>query len=172
MSKKDKDLTSPSYGITTSRTASGRVGGWEVSLERQGRKIKRYFSFAQHGGQDAALLAARTYRDEILLKYLPMTKLQCCMNRRVDNLSGIPGVRRGQRSENYAFWEANTRARGHNLRKKFSVNKYGEEGAKQKAIAERERQLAQVEKVYHLISTEAREWYAKQGEPLEPTKGS
>lgn len=163
MRKKLEDFKSPGYGITVSRIASGRAGGWEVSLERQGRRVKRHFAFAQHGGQDAALLAAQAYRDEILLKYPPMTNLQCCTNRRIDNQSGIPGVRREQRSESYAFWEANTRVRGHNLGKKFSVNVYGEEGAKQKAIAERERQLAQVENVYRLISTEARELYAKQG---------
>ena len=113
------------------------------------------------------MLAAQAYRDEIISRYLPLTKRQLCIKLRKTNRTGIAGVNREQRSEGYACWKATTSLPGRILTKKFGVNVYGEEGAKQKAIEERKRQLALVENAYYLHSPEARELYAKLAEPPE-----
>ena len=166
MSKNAEDLRSPGYGITISRSKpSGNIWAWKVTISRPGGKVYRDFSFIQHGGQDAALLAAQTYRDEIIRRYPPLTKRQLCTKLRSTNSSGVAGVKRVQRSEGYAFWEAITCLPGRTLTKKFSVNVYGEEGARQKAIETRQQQLAFVESAYYLHSLEARELYANLGEP-------
>lgn len=168
MSKNTEYLRSPCYGITVSRSKpSGNIWAWKVTISRPGGKVYRDFSFIQYGGRDTALLVAQAYRDEIIRSYPPLTKRQLCTKLRSTNSSGIAGVKRVQRSENYAFWEAVTSLPDRNLTKKFSVNVYGEEGARQKAIEERQRQLACVENAYYLHSLEARELYANLGEEPE-----
>lgn len=168
MSKNMENLPSPCYGITISRSqSSGNIWAWKVNIARPGGRVYRDFSFIQYGGRDTALLAAKAYRDEIISRYPPLTKRQYCTKLRSTNSSGIAGVKRVQRSEGYSFWQAATCLPGRNLTKKFSVNVYGEEGARQKAIEERQRQLAQVENAYCLFSQEARELYAKLGEETE-----
>lgn len=171
MSKNTEKPRLPSYSISPARAKSGNIWAWHVSIQRQGRSIKRNFSFIQHGGQAAALLVAVAYRDENIRLHPPMTKLQFRTTLRSTNTSGIAGVKRVQR-KNYAIWEARTRLPGRYLSKNFSVAVYGEEDARQKAIEERQRQLAQVENAYRLFSQEARELYSDIGESPEDAPNS
>ena len=165
MSKKTEDLRSPGYSISPRRTKYGNIWAWQVLISRPSGPVYRDFSFIQYGGGDAALLAAKTYRDETISRSPPLTKRQFCTKLRSTNTSGIAGVSREHRSDGYVWWKATTSLPDRRLSKKFSVKVYGEEGARQKAIEERQRQLAQVENAYCLFSQEARELYASLGEP-------
>lgn len=161
----DEYLRSPCYGILPMRNRHGKAWAWRVVIDRCGRTIYRGFSFKRYGGVHAALLAAQAYRGKALQMYPPLTKRQRCIQLRIDNSSGIAGIRRVQRSESQIFWEARTVAQGRFFSKSFNVKLYGEEGAKQKAIEARQQQLAQIDNTYDLRSQEARELYANLGEP-------
>ncbi len=65
------------------------------------------------------------------------------------NTSGISGVSRLQRPAGYAYWIARTDLpNGKFLHRTFAVSKFGEEGARERAIEERHRQLESVTGVH------------------------
>lgn len=167
MTKPNEDMRPLGYGISIKRFRTGEIWGYEASIVRNGGRIRRGFSVKECGGVAGALVSARRYRDEIIRAHPPITKLQFCVKLRSTNTSGVSGVRRVQRSKEHVVWAARTELAGRYLSKTFRVDVYGEEGAKQLAIEERQRQLAQVENAYRLISFEARELYARQCDPPE-----
>jgi hypothetical protein len=129
-----------------------RVHGWQVMAVRNKINKSKRFSDAEYGGRDEALQAAIRYRDELLAKTDHLAhQLWIRSAVRRNNKSGIPGVGRCEqiykRSPNarYASWYAkwfDEHGKGH--ARWFSVSRYGEQEAKQLAIAERERQLERV----------------------------
>lgn len=119
---------------------------WRVTIQRQTHIYREAFSDGQYGGCQQALEAAEAYRDAILHKHPPFSKPDYCAIVKKNNRSGISGLtrvdrwelRRGRRVRRLC-WEVqwpigNGRAR----HRKFSILKYGEEGALQKALAARE----------------------------------
>ena len=118
---------------------------WRVTVQRRKRIFVRDFSDGRHGGRQPALQAAQLYRDALINAHPPLTKPAYCAIRKKNNRSGISGLMRvdkwqvhnGRRARRL-YWEAqwpigNGKAR----HKKFSITKYGEEGAKRKALAAR-----------------------------------
>ena len=99
------------------------------------------FNFADYGGEAAALEAAETLRNELVLKMPQVFTYESRQRLMPHNTSGHPGVYRVQ-SNHIDYWRATTRIHGYNLSKSFRVDRYGEEQAKQLALQERERQLS------------------------------
>lgn len=147
------------YGITRSFHAKTKTWAWKVAITRKGKKVAlKNFADIVHGGEEKALAAAMAYRDKAMADHPPMSKIELCQKVRSTNTSGIAGVFRRQISENYAFWAARTQLPdGRILSRKFSINQYGEDGAKLHAIQERARQLACLGGEEYLHSPAARQ---------------
>ena len=118
---------------------------WRVTVQRRKRIFVRDFSDGRQGGRRRAFQAARLCRDALINAHSPLTKPAYCAIRKKNNRSGISGLMRvdkwqvqnGRRARRL-YWEAqwpigNGKAR----HQKFSITKYGEEGAKRKALAAR-----------------------------------
>ncbi len=110
------------------------------------------FSDRVYGGKRKALQAAIDFREQ-LLATVPSVEYQIQRRSiiRRNNKSGISGVGRyktisNPNTKHYAvFWLASwLNERGESRKRKFSILRYGEQKAKQLAIAEREHQLKRV----------------------------
>ena len=126
--------------------------GWVVTLQRKGAILVKRFSDGVYGGKREALKAAVEYRDSFLALDKPFDHQIWIRTRlRKNNKSGIPGVHRyeimdnGNAEKTRACWIAAwTDEHGATRHRKFSVARYGEQQAKELAIAEREYQLNRV----------------------------
>lgn len=147
------------YGISLITHRNG-ARAWRVTLYRDRRKqTEREFPFLKCGGEGAALSMAKAFRDEQLLLSPPRMSREIRGKMRSTNTSGHPGVTR-YRMGKYWYWVAQTKLRdGKPIKKSFRVDRYGDQEAKALAIAERERQLAQItHRAFR--SPEAEEHYA------------
>ncbi|MFJ7883905.1 AP2 domain-containing protein [Pseudomonas sp. NPDC096917] len=119
---------------------NGRPCAWKVDIQRSGKVHMHVFDFAEYGGEIAALEAAETLRNQLVLK-MPLSFTYENRQRLMPhNTSGHAGVYR-VKSNQIDYWRATTRIHGYNLSKSFRVDRYGDEEAKQMALLERERQL-------------------------------
>ena len=122
---------------------------WRVTVQRRTRVYVRNFSDNRHGGSQQALEAAQVYRDTLIEAHPPLSKPAYCAIRKKNNRSGISGLTRVDRWElvrgrrqRRLFWEAQWPiGEGRSQHKKFSITKYGEEGAYQRALTARETAL-------------------------------
>lgn len=133
------------YGIC--RTIGHRHGpGWIVHLTRNGEHFSKPFALSMYGDEEAALIRAQAWRDEIVKAHPPRTRLQQATRLKSNNTSGIPGVtcQLGQDGNVQAWIAGTTVSPGKKLTKYFSVARYGAAQAKLLAIAERQRQLQQM----------------------------
>ena len=133
-------------------SANGKAhGGWEVRMQRRGKKYEKFFADGQHGGRRAALQAAKIYRDDLEEKLRPYTVKELARTPSVRNKSGIVGVRRATQVEEtadyvytYNFWIAQwIDGKGKRKTRSFSVDKYGEEEAYLRAVQARTRGVNQ-----------------------------
>ncbi len=122
---------------------------WRVTIQRQTHLYRQDFSDGRYGGRQQALEAAEAYRDATLQTHPPFSKPDYCAIVKKNNRSGISGLTRVDR------WELNQGRRvrrlcwevqwpvgnGRSRHRKFSILKYGEEGAFEKALAAREMAL-------------------------------
>lgn len=149
--------TSPNQNISRIdiEGASGTKGthGHQVRIMRKGKAVSKFFSDSHYGGKRKSLDAARKYRDSLVNKLGPAdTGPHDDPSAR--NTSGIVGVRRREAVRDtskwtyyHYFWEASwTDENGERQKRNFSVNKYGEQEAKKKAIAARKRGIAAAKK--------------------------
>lgn len=130
--------------------ASRGTHGWMVQVQRQKRITMKMFSDGLWGGKSKALVAARAWRDqqtEPLDEYAHELWQRNILRR--NNRSGLVGVARYERRpqpngriEGQAFWLASwTDENGASRKRKFSVKRWGERGARQQAIETREREV-------------------------------
>ena len=120
---------------------------WVVQAKRHGQTpVRRRFSDSRYGGKRAALLAAIHFRDTVLTETQRQRYWLWRRHRpRNDNTSGTIGVARYVSHKTvkgkvykYAAWQAFWNdADGKRHTREFSVNRYGEDGAK--ALARRAR---------------------------------
>lgn len=123
----------------------GKSPAYLVAIKRQGLTVSRLFTASVHDSEQAALQAARQWRDRVLALLPPMTYRQMRTLVRRNNTSGIPGVTRVQKASGI-YWIASGTADGKDkIKKSFNVNTYGEEGAKQKALDARRQMLQAVD---------------------------
>ena len=118
---------------------------WRVTVQRRKRIFVRDFSDGRQGGSRRAFQAARLCRDALINAHPPLSKPAYCAIRKKNNRSGISGLMRvdkwqvhnGRRARRL-YWEAQWPiGNGKAQHKKFSITKYGEEGAKRKALSAR-----------------------------------
>ena len=140
------------YGITRIDSDKSRTYAWVVNLSRRRRTFIKHFTDGVYGGKRKALAAAIAYRDHIITHYPPLTLKEFCSVIKRNNRSGIPGVGRYAGSEPRQdgelrwYWIARWSPEpGKTKQIKFSVDKYGEEGAFQRAIRARKNGLAQLQ---------------------------
>ena len=138
------------YGIWRVDDERSRTHCWIVRIQRRQKVWRRSFSDGIHGGKTNALRAARAFRDEVLSLHQPMTRAEYANIRRRNNQSGVPGVchhvastissgRPAARTYWIAFW---TTPDGKPVRRKFSIRKFGDEGAFKHAKASRRQGVA------------------------------
>jgi len=150
MAKKSKAM----YGISRIDDYIYNTHAWRVSLRRHGKMYVKNFPDIKCGGKRKAQQEAKLYRDELLIKYSPMTRKQFCSIIRRNNKSGISGVytyskpyvlKDGTVKEAW-YWEANWPNKKHeSVSSRFSVKQFGEKRARRMAIQAREQGLSEVE---------------------------
>jgi type VI secretion system secreted protein VgrG len=126
------------YGITRAYGGVGRTPGWLVFLSRRGQTARKMFYDAGYDGEVGSLEAAQRYRDEWLATHPPLDAVEFSQQIAAHNTSGIPGVTRSVDPRNgNARWEAFVSFENKKITRAFSINKYGEQVAKDKAISAR-----------------------------------
>lgn len=152
MPASDSDAKSADmYGITRGRF------GWKVDIKRQRVSHFKQFTFNIYGGEVPALLRAQAWRDEIVRMHPPSSRVALANAMRRNNTSGIPGVQCRMGSDGQpTAWIANTYlGPGELLSKFFSVARHGAVEAKALAIAERQKQLQQMQGRHRVHPSEA-----------------
>ena len=131
-----------------------KYGGWEVRMQRRGRKTEKFFSDNGFGGKRAALQAAKDFRDELESETRRYSLKELSVNPSVRNQSGVVGVRlhqqkdmRGDYEYHYWYWVAQwTDGRGRRKTKSFSVHHYGDEEAYRMACDARRKGVSQAKR--------------------------
>jgi len=126
-----------------------RTHGWMVTLQRRLHITNKLFSDGVWGGKRAALAAAKDWLAQQTGAPTEYQHQLWLRNRkRRNNRSGLVGVARYERNpasptrNGAAFWLASwIDERGVSRKRKFSVHLWGEQGARQRAREERQRQL-------------------------------
>ncbi|GKT19678.1 AP2 domain-containing protein [Acidovorax sp. SUPP2522] len=134
------------YGICRSYIKKLGLPVWIVRFRRDNRNVGlRYFYDHRYPSSEAALEAAKLYRNELLLTYPPVPSRLVRQRLMKNNTSGVAGVTL-VRTTTGDYWTAATRLlSGKTLTSRFAVKIHGEDVAKRLAIAERYRQLQQVD---------------------------
>ncbi len=120
--------------------------GWSPNVRRAGRDFTDYFGDAVWGGRARALLAAQHFRDRLLQRIDPDTRVRRRPAKGRRSRNGVEGVSRephwvdGRLYHRYvATWQ--DPVKGHQ-RRRFLVEHYGEEEARALAIDAREAGVA------------------------------
>ncbi len=142
------------YGISRVDNEVSRTHGWLVTIQRRGVIYRKHFSDGVHGGKTKSFNAAKAYRDEVIAKHPPFSMREYSNIVKKNNRSGVVGVCRYCASETRDmpeekqrwFWVASwPLPDGRRKRVKFSVKKYGEEGAFKMALKARKDALKKLE---------------------------
>ena len=137
-------------------------GNWRVSIIRQGQRHSKCFSDSMHGGAEAALQAAKAWRDQLFRSLPVASKAQRTTRVNAANSSGVAGVHRSRDvvgGEVRQYWVAHCpKVKGMPQRgRKFSVAKYGEEQAFALAVAARRAFVAEFEQAAYVHHRAARQ---------------
>jgi hypothetical protein len=134
-------------------------GAWTVQVIRRGQTFSGHFSHAVWGGRAPALVAAQRFRDELLLRIEPDTRVRRRVPKGVASATGIVGVSReaytvgGRRYSRYvAAWVDPEKGL---QRKRFGIERYGSERAKGLAREARERGVAESHRRWLALQREA-----------------
>lgn len=130
------------YGISCGNNGKA----WNVSLTREGVDYRQAFSFSVYGGEEQALVHAQAWRDEMARKHPPVARQNQADQLRRNNKSGVVGVVALKNPQGKVTgWIAQTYlGPGHHVSKYFGIGRHGEADALRLAIAERQKQLAQM----------------------------
>jgi hypothetical protein len=123
--------------------------GWFARYTREAVTFSKHFADKDFGSPEASLQAAKEWHKRARELFPPMNRREYASLRKGNNKSGIVGVYRTTsvvKGHRYAFWVGSwTPWKGKKGMKSFAVGKYGEDGAKQLAIAARDEALRQME---------------------------
>jgi hypothetical protein len=145
----------PRRNITRIVQTTGPAGrvctGWEVRIQRRGRRIEKFFADRAFGGNRKALRAAKRFRDGMESQMRPYLVRELARTPSTRNTSGLVGIRRAKKIDlrsdppySYWCWVAQwTDGRGRRRTRSFSVRQYGDETARARAIEARQRGISQ-----------------------------
>lgn len=120
---------------------AGDRGGWLVRIQRRGKQYSRFFADSTLGGNRAALVSAKAWRDALELTLEPHSVETLSQTPSIRNQSGTVGVRRARKATErngyefiYEVWVAQW-IDGHGKRRtrSFSIEKYGNAEARKLA---------------------------------------
>lgn len=135
--------------------AKSQTHSWLVTIQRRGRIYHGHFADVAYGGKQKARAAARVYRDGLLASLVPFTRPELCSIKKRNNRSGVSGVTRIDAVEKNSrgksvrrrYWLAEwSIGNGKAKMKKFSIQRYGERGAFQRAVRTRQQALKSLAK--------------------------
>lgn len=140
--------------IETYSAAGKMYGGWEVRMQRRGKKTEKFFADNSYGGKRKALNAAKLFRDELERKSRKYSVKELAEKPSSRNKSGIVGVRlhqqkdtRGDYVYHYWYWVAQwTDGHGRRKTKSFSCHTHGDEEAFRLAVEARAKGVAQAKR--------------------------
>lgn len=138
-------------GITRMKYES-TTNGWFVRYTTEGETFNKLFSDGVYGSPEKSLEAAEKYYDELRTVFPPPTWEEFLARSGKKPKSGIVGVKRLRskyKDTYYYFWEASWRLGDKTTKRRFSINKYGEEEAKRLAIEARKAAEPELEKQYY-----------------------
>ncbi len=120
------------------------IHGWMVRMDRRGVAYRQFFGDEAGNGKDAALAAARAFRDDILARLAPAS--QQAEAKYTEGASSIAGLslhctketRHLAETEQHWYWRASwVTARGEKHWRDFPILEHGEQGAFTKALEAR-----------------------------------
>lgn len=133
----------PNYALSRIELEGAGTFGWQVRLQRQGKRFGLFFSDSAHGGSDGSLKRARQWRDNLLVEIDQRNEIARNQKRAANNSSGVIGVSKVTVRTNgasYEFWQASWSPEpGRRKTVKFSITRYGHEEAFRLAVEARER---------------------------------
>jgi hypothetical protein len=152
--KGEESMTNAERFITRVDTSrdSKSTHGWEVRIRRKHVVIEEFFSDSKYGGWNKSCDAAREFRDQTLPKVPKMNRREIAEIRRKNFRSPRTGVSKTKSVDKrrvnihiYWYWQAywSPAPRMHKC-KRFSINKYGNKEAYQRAVAAREKGLKEM----------------------------
>lgn len=140
-------MPSPRSGI--SRRDYAKSHGYWVRYQREGVRFQKSFADGSYVTREEALGAAEAYYEELKAAFPPMGRREYSEVKRRVGSSGLVGVNRTNnivKGHTYYYWQARwSHSPGVQKWKRFSINRYGEEEAKRRAIAAREAGLREME---------------------------
>lgn len=115
--------------IERSSSSNGTNGNWRVSIERQGKKYRKIFSDSVYGSTATALIAAKTWRDEVFQRIPVSNKATVAVRVNSTNTSGFTGVhlvKSGPDKTPISWVAMRPKSKGQPIQyKRFSIAKYG-----------------------------------------------
>jgi hypothetical protein len=150
------------YAITRHRAAID-AWCWRVHFRRKGKLLSKTFYDLACGGTSQAMAMAIAWRDEKLTETEPLSMAEFHVQKRSNNVSGVPGVHFHKSAvQPLGFWQATIKVRNSRVRtKSFSVRKHGNDEAFGLAVAAREKMLSMVQDRPYLYNPVAKKVAAR-----------
>jgi hypothetical protein len=134
------------------KSVTGKVyGGWEVRIQRRGKKTEKFFGDRRYGGKRKSLAAAKAFRNAIEAESKPYSVKELSSTPSSRNKSGVVGVRlheqkdaRGDYEYHYWYWVAQWNdATGKRCTRSFSIHRHGDQKAFELACKARKNGIEQ-----------------------------
>lgn len=123
--------------------------GWFARYTREGVTFRKSFADSEFGSPEASLEAAKQWHLEAKTLLPPLNRREYAQQKKATNKSGHVGVYRASnvsKGHTYCYWFATWSPRkGEKKFKRFSINKFGEEGARKLAIEARDKAISELE---------------------------
>lgn len=133
-----RSYASEMYAITRLKAALN-AWYWGVHFRRRGTLYSKRFYDLKHGGLKKALIAAIAWRDRNVARVKVLTYLEFHQQKRSNNTSGVPGVHfLKPPGQPQGIWRARIKlTNGKKIHKTFSVRKFGNRAAFERAVVAR-----------------------------------
>lgn len=136
--------------IETKNESGKSYCGWEVRIQRRGKKTAKFFGDNRYGGKRKSLAEAKSFRDQIDAQSKRYSVQELAQTPSARNKSGDVGVRlhkqkdaRGDYEYHYWYWVAQwVDASGKRRTQSFSIHRHGDQEAYRLACQARKQGIA------------------------------
>ena len=130
------------YAIARIDLPGASTHGWQVRLQRRGRKYGKFFADRMHGGTRESYRVARAWRNALIERLDERESGPRVCLRSARNSSGVVGVSKvavsASNGEKYFFWQATWCPEpGQRRCVKFSIRRHGDRQAFRLAVEAR-----------------------------------